>query len=566
MARIPSVRPARWRFPTALIAASLLTLSSALAAPPPRQSGSASKAKAKAPAGPAQAAAPAAATTSKATIETVSAIPAAPPPAEATAAASVAPAGESAPPEPPAEKPPIAERLQHPITVDFRDVSLQSALDFLAQSSDINIVPGPEVDIKETRVTMRFKELPMIRALKYLLQNQGLIYRIDPEAVVILAPGDEEKEPLETRLYPLRFGAGNFASFPSSSGLGSTKKEMQLGSSSGSVKFTTVKDSLDEIVPQVSGSALVLDTRSNTLIATNTPKNLRLIEQLLESLDRPTYQVLIEARLMEVSVNNLRELGITLGNASDITVKKQTGADGTQTPAALVSKSGGISFQNFSRSTEGFNVLLQGILTRPQYNATLHALAETGKAKTLSVPSVTAANRQNAVVKFADEFIYASRFEPTVQFGALGATDATFVLAPQDFVTRDIGIVLNVTPDVGSDGKTVTLSLAPEVSEAVANFFTFGGTASFPKFTTRTVNTEVVVRDGETVMLGGLIKETRVKTTTGVPFIRHIPLIGPLTDHKNESVSRSNLLIFVTVHVIAPDLSSPVAQSAAARP
>ncbi len=459
-------------------------------------------------------------------------------------------------------QPPIIERLQHPITVDFHDVSLQSALDFLAQSADVNIVPGPEIDVQEARVTMRFKELPMVRALKYLLQNQGLTYRVDADAVVILAPGDEDRDPLETRLYPLRYGAGNFATFPVASGLSSTKKEVQLGASSGPVQFTTVKDSLNEIVPQPSGSALVLDTRTNTLIATNTPKNLRLIEQLLESLDRPTYQVLIEARLMEVSVSDLSELGITLGNTSALTLKKQGASDGTQAPTLLVEKSGGISFQTFSRATEGANLLLQGVLTRPQYQATLHALQETGKAKTLSVPSVTAANRQNAVVKFADEFIYASRFEPTVQFGPGGATDATFVLAPQDFVTRDIGIVLNVTPDVGSDGKTVTLSLAPEVSEAVANFFTFGGSASFPKFTTRTVKTEVVVRDNETVMLGGLIKETRVKTVTGVPFVRRIPFLGPLTDHKGEAVSRSNLLIFVTVHVIPAAAPSMVVQTA----
>lgn len=479
--------------------------------------------------------------------------------APADASPAVPPASAPAPaadalnaPAAPASAPPIAERLQHPVTVDFRDVSLQAALDFLAQSADVNIVPGPDVDVTEARVTMRFKELPMVRALKYLLNNQGLAYRIDADAVVIIGPGDEDREPLVTRLFPLRYGAGNFAAFPTASSLGTTK-ETQLGTAAGPVQFTTVKDALDAIVPKVSGSALLLDTRSNTLIATNTPKNIRLIEQLLPDLDRPSYQVLIEARLMEVSVTDLSELGISTTLTGDFALQKQGASDGTRRPTVLLSKNDGLSFQTFSRATEGFNAVLQGVLTSPQYQATLHALQESGKAKTLSVPRITTANRQTAVVKFADEFIYASRFEPTVQFGAVGATDATFVLAPQDFVTRDIGILLNVTPDVGHDGRTVTLSLTPEVSEAVANFFTFSGSASFPKFTTRTVHTEVVVQDGQTVMLGGLIKETRVQTTTGVPFIRRIPLLGPLTDRHSETSTRSNLLIFVTAHVIAPD-------------
>ena len=492
--------------------------------------------------------------------------PPSPPPdtqtASSTATETARPADAPAAVEtPPMEKPPLAERLQHPITVDFHDVSLQSAIDFLAQSADVNIVPGPDVDLKEARVTMRFKDLPMERALKYLLRHEGLGYRLDPEAVVILGPGDEDRAPLETRLFPLRYGAGNFASFPTATGLTSAK-ETQLGAASGPVQFTTIKDSLDAIVPQAAGGALLLDPRSNTLIATNTPKNLRLIEQLLAALDQPTQQVLIEARLMEVSVNDISELGIGSTLSGDFAVKKQAAGNGTQAPTALLERSGGLSFQSFSRSAEGLNVLLQGILTRPQYQATLHALKESGKAKTLSVPSVAAANRQNAVIKFADEFIYASRFEPTVQFGALGATDATFVLAPQDFVTRDIGILLNVTPDVGSDGKTVTLSLAPEISEAVANFFTFGGSASFPKFTTRTVHTEVVVRDGETVMLGGLIKEARVKTVTGVPGLRRIPILGRLTDRHSETVTRSNLLIFVTVHVVPSNGATTMAHAA----
>jgi len=122
---------------------------------------------------------------------------------------------------------------------------------------------------------------------------------------------------------------------------------------------------------------------------------------------------------------------------------------------------------------------------------------------------------------------------------------------PQGFETRDIGILLEVTPSVGSDKETITLTLRPEVSEATPNAFEFSGEVKLPKFTTRNLTTNVVIKNGDTIMLGGLIKETRTNVRTKTPILGDLPILGVLFRKDSDSVVRQNLLIFVTASIIS---------------
>ena len=121
---------------------------------------------------------------------------------------------------------------------------------------------------------------------------------------------------------------------------------------------------------------------------------------------------------------------------------------------------------------------------------------------------------------------------------------------PQDFVTRNVGIILHVKPSVGVDKKTITLALTPEVSEDTGTTFTYSGGVSIPNFTTRNLSTSVMVKNGETVVLGGLIKETSTVVKTKVPFFGSIPIVGNLFRKNTNSKERRNLLIFVTARII----------------
>jgi len=198
-------------------------------------------------------------------------------------------------------------------------------------------------------------------------------------------------------------------------------------------------------------------------------------------------------------------------------------------------------------------------LTTPQFETVLHALEENKKIKTLSSPRITTLNNQLATIKVVDEWIYPTRYEyEIVQFDLNGdgdfndAGETTYKNVPKDFLRRDVGILLKVIPAVGADRKTITLSLIPEVSEATADGFSYTGDVKLPKFTSRNLSTTVVVNSGDTVVLGGLIKESRTKTVTKVPILSDIPAIGGLFKKNSDIVERKNLLIFVTAKILSP--------------
>jgi general secretion pathway protein D len=183
-------------------------------------------------------------------------------------------------------------------------------------------------------------------------------------------------------------------------------------------------------------------------------------------------------------------------------------------------------------------------------------LQEKQNVKTLSAPRITTLNNQTATIEVIDEYIYPTRYEVSlVQYDINGdgdfddAGETEWANIPQDFVTRDVGILLHVKPSVGVDKKSITLALTPEVSEDSGSY-SYSGSVSIPKFTTRNLSTSVIVKDGETVVLGGLIKETDTNVKTKVPLLGDLPFLGGLFKKNTDSKERRNLLIFVTASVM----------------
>jgi general secretion pathway protein D len=164
-----------------------------------------------------------------------------------------------------------------------------------------------------------------------------------------------------------------------------------------------------------------------------------------------------------------------------------------------------------------------------------------------------------ATMKIVDEWIYPTRYEfQIVQFDLNGdgdfndANETLYKNVPTDFVKRDVGILLRVTPSVGLNDDTITLTLIPEVSDGTAGYFSYTGDVSLPLFTSRNLSTSVVVDNGDTVVLGGLIKESQTKVTTKIPLLGDLPWVGKLFRKDTDSITRKNLLIFVTATIISP--------------
>ena len=463
--------------------------------------------------------------------------------------------------------PSFHERLIQPITANFQEVDFASAMHFLSEHSGINIIISEKAKTLGRPVTVHLVEMPLNRVLDYLLKGQGLVSRLDEETIWVATRDEIEAEPMETRVFFLNQGPGLFANFAP---LADTRESVALQATA-ITDMKTIKNILDEVIPQVKESSMLFDERSGALIVTHVPYYLQQIEMLLAQLDVTPVQVLIEARFIEVTLTDAKEWGIDAQLTGNAALTKKRAADGTRSPGVQFSSTGTslargskIDFTNFTNQTagNGLNLTLQGILSGTQYSAVLHALTTNKRSKTLSAPRVTTLNNQTATIKIVTEFVYATQYQATVVREDLnndgdfadtvnGKKETRFVNAPQGFVTKDLGIVLHVTPSVGHDLRTITLALKPEVSEQKTSD-SFGGEVSLPRFTTRNLETSVVIENGQTVVLGGLMKDTTSKTTTRMPILGSLPVVGALFRKHDDSVERSNLLIFVTAQLVTP--------------
>lgn len=467
---------------------------------------------------------------------------------------------------------PLKDKLGIPVTADFRDVNLISVLNFLADYTGINIMPSQLVISEERKVSVRFKNLPLENALRYILKGQGLSYRIEEDVIWVATLDEMENEELETKVFYLEKGSGVFTMFSNTTG-GTLGGSASSGSSSISA-VKNIKDIIEESVSFPPGAKVIFDERLGVLIVTNTPSNLQKIKQILYVLDEPPQQILIESRFIEIQVEDQEAFGIDMN--LDETLPLTDKLPGVSSNKYGFLEASGWDFTGVapavSSDTGGSTLAFAGLLTKPQYQIFLNAVERSDKTKTLSAPKITTVNNQTAMIKVVTEEVYPTRFEVSlIQQDLNGdgdlddAGETQFANVPQEFVSRDIGIILEVTPSVGMDHNTITLSIIPEVSSVAATpaqFLQTGidaegnavqsgtGTPNLPRFTTSTLSTTVVLASGETAVLGGLITESRGTTDEKVPVLGDLPLIGKLFRSNQDNVTRRNLVIFITASVL----------------
>lgn len=507
--------------------------------------------------------------------------------------------------------------------INFTDAQLSDVLKYLSSVTGINIIfdedivksgssapmedaeevgVGEEKRVEETagaygagksplssRVTISLKNVPLMEALKYILSSKGLKYRVDEYAILVSTPSRLENVEMETRYYHLSSGSGVFTSMGRRDVSEEGEDAVMSKSGEGETSMT-IKDVLEQSgVPFPPGSKIFLDQRTGTLIVRNTPANLAIVEKILGALDVPPFQVAIEAKFVEVTEEVMQELGIEaflnsnfaldykynstegpfLGKANPSSaimagtgVNSSAGAPGQNTQFTkglrfLQNNTGSSTFLN-----SGGSIFSIATLSQPQLQFILHAMDQCGVANVLSAPKVTTVNNQQAKIEVVTEIIYPSEFEitpPTTNNSGLVITPA--VVIPSAFTTRDTGIILEVTPSVGADRKTINLTLIPEVSE-LTSWMDYGipAGANFnrvpvlqPFFSTRNVTTSVIINDGETVVLGGLIRDVTTRYNDKIPVLGDLPAIGRAFRVEGEVSSKKNLLIFVSAHLLTPN-------------
>jgi general secretion pathway protein D len=494
----------------------------------------------------------------------------------------------------------------------------------------VNIVlkldPAKEAIDGGTKLNLSLNDLPLGEALKYIASAANLKVKIEPYAVAIV-PLSEPTETLISKEY--KVPPGFISSAPSSSSSSGALPQAGVPGGSGTVGKSGAKEFLESqgVTFPLGASATYLASSSKLLVK-NTQANLDLIDSLVEvSLATPPSQVEIEARFLEVTQNNLEELGFdwlmgayqlpggsgvntgggTVGNqqgqanrgnypfvnpangypagamnvdpAGNVTAGNVTSGNRTGSAAISANALDGLLFGSPAGPAAGV-LALAGIFTNPQFQVVLRALNQQKGVDLVSAPKVTVTSGRKATINITQKFPYPRDYSPptVVQATTPGQIQPANPATPTSFETRNCGVQLEVEPTVGPDGYTIELSLSPQITEFLG-FVNYGtpissiatvysrvgrvvlGTQSVfltaniinqPVFSVRQVDTQVTVYDGQTVVLGGLVREDVQKVQDKTPIAGDLPLVGSLFRSSNNQRIKRNLLIFVSAGLLDP--------------
>ncbi|MGD0511567.1 MAG: hypothetical protein ABSA33_07070, partial [Candidatus Micrarchaeaceae archaeon] len=293
------------------------------------------------------------------------------------------------------------------------------------------------------------------------------------------------------------------------------------------------------------------DLRTNSLIVTDTPEGFLSLGAVISELDKKPQQVIIEAKIVEVDLNKSSDIGIqwqaasTVKNDSNVqiynggsqaqSVSTALGPNAVQnanvvSPLNTSAGGTGVSFPATAVSGEIASIAFGLVTNQGQLTGLLSALAQKGLSKLLSSPKVTTINNQEAKIMVGQKIPYT-----TTTVSVSGSTQQTNFL--------DVGIKLTVTPTINSDQR-ITLNVHPEVSLYVR------ADPAGPVIGAREAMTTVIVNNGDTVVIGGLITDQDIKSATQVPLLGDLPVIGQLFRENSTSKARTELLVFITPQIL----------------
>lgn len=403
----------------------------------------------------------------------------------------------------------------HLLSLNFQKVPVRRALQLLAQFAKVNLVVSDKVT---GDITLRLENLPWDQALDIIMRSQGLsdekmgnAYIIAPAEVIAAREKKfQVSQPLQSELIQINYG-----------------KATQIA--------TMLKHQSSSLL-SVRGVVSV-DTRTNTLWIQDTPSKLAIIHKLIKQLDAPIPQVLIQARIVNIDKKYEHELGIRWGitkpgnlsgtleglnemaNDTPATPGDFTKRLNVDLPAVGVGKAWGAGSIGIALAKLGGGVLL---------DLELSALQVNGNAKIIASPRLITANGKEAMIMSGEEIPYQ---EATLS----GATAVAFKKAvlslkvtPQ--ITPDNHIILDLQVNQDKRGAEVVLGV--------------------PSIDTREIKTQVLAKNGQTIVLGGIFQKTSNNNIEKIPLLGDIPVIGYLFKHTKKEVKQSELLIFITPRII----------------
>jgi type II secretory pathway component GspD/PulD (secretin) len=400
------------------------------------------------------------------------------------------------------------------VTLDADDAFLPSILTILAEKSGFNIVTGPGVNTQE-RISVHLKDSPIEEAINLVVRAAGLSYEIVGNSILVAdATALEQEIGLSAHVIDLKFARAD-----------------------------EVKDLLQDLTEKVQ-----IDTSGNKILVLASPKVIAEINDIVKAVDVAPSEIMLEARLIEVATDDLDQLGIDWESLSKLTtilaesplvrdpISGQT--DGSSRPpnendfGGNLPDLGQLPEKYSFEKIEGFDNTFKFSRQLYAFDVTLDFLMKRNKAKVLAHTQLTTLNNRAATILIGETL----RWAVTSRENAIVVTDS-------------VGIKLQITPTINSDGY-ITTRVTPEVSSITELVL-----GIYPRKKIRTASTTVLVKDGQQIFIGGLLSVEDSKVEFKMPLFSNLPLVGKLFTHMNNSTKKTDLLIEITPRIVKEGLS-----------
>lgn len=462
--------------------------------------------------------------------------------------------------------------LTKKISLDIKGMSIVDFLKFLAVEGNMNVAIAQDV---AGSVNLLVNDVSIGDILKILFSTNNLAYQIQGNVIKVISSneykirqGVDFNDQRKTVIYQLKYASaqnvgtllGNVKSdigkiiFDDTTGLlvivDTPRKIEEMDAIVKKSDISTISRVLptetkvfelnyakvDAIQAEVTAAltpnvgSIRTDVRTNTFVITDLPHKLAEIRTILSAFDRKTREVFIEAKIIQVTLSDTYKWGIDWSRL--FTASQAGGMQGLSiTPESSLPLGLDDTFGKLTLARTGSNTL----------SFVLEALATIGETKILSNPHIATEEGKEATINVITKQPYSETTTTTTDAATTESTDFTFV---------DVGVKLNVTPTINKDGY-ISMLIKPEVSSITSFFPSETADQRVPVIETSNAESTILIKDGTTIIIAGMIKDTKSKSVNKVPVLGDVPVVGHLFKNNTDTVSRTETVVFLTPRIIS---------------
>jgi type IV pilus assembly protein PilQ len=453
----------------------------------------------------------------------------------------------------------MSKVLEKEVSIHLDNVPLETILINLSQTSGINIVADKSVPALKQILSVNLTNVRLDEFLRYVARNYELQFQVGDELVWVVDAKDTKRLMEETRFYRLRKGFILPAQFGSED---VNRAVVTVNNVTTTTETTKLKKFVNDEAPTTPaiekvikdlfmGSKYMIDYERNLIVARGTPDQLLVMEKILLEFDQPIQQVLIEARFVTISKPAFLQLGVLWESSRTPRVPRNPSDNIGLVPSTEVPNLG-----------TGIQEAFTNVLGSDSLTATISALEQSGESQTLSAPRLTVLNNRPATISdgkvqyYYEEYTVKSTVQQYYQ-------SSSFV--PMGKPTKiTAGAELNVLASISGDGRHIVLALNPRVNTDVqlVRYATLSDVdpqtgrvvnkfdINLPQYRTQELATRMVIKSGETVVMGGVLERDKTTYVEAVPVLGNIPVLGAFFRRRTEQDRPRYLLVFVTATIV----------------